>query len=348
MTLVQASPPLSAQPSAEDSAWREKAQYQAIQSWLQKNNAALIAHYYTSDILQNLCEESGGFVGDSLEMARFGQASNKSTLLVAGVRFMGESAKILSPEKSVFMLDIDAECSLDLMCDLASFKALRAAHPNRVAVVYANTSAAVKAESDWVVTSSIAKPIVAHLHKEGKPILFAPDKHLGRYIQSQTGADMLIWDGACLVHEEFNAKHAKKLKQTHPDAKLLAHPESPEALLKLADFIGSTTQMIEAAKSIDAPQLIIATEVNIFHKMQKVAPKKQLIPVITNQKDGLCRSCARCPWMALNDLAALANLCDNLDKGVREEEIHLDASLIKNAHIPLQRMLDFAKEHAAK
>ena len=216
---------------AERAALKER-----IKRLLKEKQTVLVAHYYVDADLQDLAEETGGCVSDSLEMARFGRDHPAQTLVVAGVKFMGETAKILSPEKRVLMPDLDATCSLDLGCPADEFGAFCDAHPDRTVVVYANTSAAVKARADWMVTSSIGLDIVAHLHAQGKKILWAPDKHLGGYIQKKTGADMLLWQGSCLVHDEFKAVELDLLKREHPRAKVLAHPESPEAVVALAVF----------------------------------------------------------------------------------------------------------------
>ena len=212
---------------------------QRIRELLKEKQAVLVAHYYVDSDIQDLAEETGGCVSDSLEMARFGRDHPAQTLVVAGVRFMGETAKILSPEKTVLMPDLDATCSLDLGCPADQFSAFCDAHPDRTVVVYANTSAAVKARADWMVTSSIGLKIVEHLHKQGKKILFGPDRHLGDYIQRQTGADMLLWQGSCVVHDEFKAIELELLKKEHPQAKVLVHPESPPAVIALADVVGS-------------------------------------------------------------------------------------------------------------
>src|SRR5476651_2854032 len=231
----------------------EKAFYKdKIKSLLKQRNAVMVAHYYTDPEIQALAEETGGCVADSLEMARFGSQHKASTLLVAGVRFMGETAKILSPEKTVLMPTLNAECSLDLGCPEQAFSDFCDSHPDRTVVVYANTSAAVKARADWMVTSSIGLDIVAHLHAQGKKILWAPDKHLGSYIQKKTGADMLLWQGSCLVHDEFKATELELLKAEYPHAKVLVHPESPANVVALADVVGSTTQIINAAVESEA------------------------------------------------------------------------------------------------
>src|SRR5690554_3143010 len=287
---------------------QEKADYKArIADALKAHDAVLVAHYYTDPLLQELAEETGGCVSDSLEMARFGKNHPASTLVVAGVRFMGETAKILSPEKRVLMPTLDATCSLDLGCPADEFSAFCDQHPDRTVVVYANTSAAVKARADWVVTSSCALPIVESLMDKGEKILWAPDKHLGDYIQRRTGADMLLWDGACIVHEEFKAKGLLDMKALHPEAAVLAHPESPRAVLEIADVVGSTTQIINAAVHLPNKTFIVATDKGIFYKLQQLAPDKEFIIAPTAGNDATCRSCAYCPWMAMNSLDRLYN-----------------------------------------
>ncbi len=317
----------------------EKQDYRnQIKALLKQQNAVLVAHYYTDPDLQSLAEETGGCVSDSLEMARFGKQHPATTLVVAGVRFMGETAKILSPEKTVLMPTLEATCSLDLGCPAEEFSAFCDQHPDREVVVYANTSAAVKARADWVVTSSIALQLVEHLHNQGKKILWAPDKHLGAYVQRETGADVLLWDSACIVHEEFKAKGLMDLKKVYPGAAVLVHPESPKAVVDLADVVGSTSQLIKAAQSMDNETFIVATDRGIFYKMQQQAPGKQLIEAPTGGNGATCRSCAHCPWMAMN---ALDNLAAELRN--HNNEIHVDAELVERAMIPLNRMLEFAK-----
>lgn len=310
-----------------------------ITALMAEKNAKLVAHYYTDALLQELAEDSGGFVGDSLEMARFGHDCDADILVVAGVRFMGETAKILSPEKKVLMPTLEATCSLDIACPIDRFSAFCDQHPDRTVVVYANTSAAVKARSDWVVTSSIAVDVVEHLMDAGEKILWAPDKHLGSYIQHKTGADMLLWDAACIVHEEFKARGLQDMKAMHPDAAILAHPESPAAVLEMADVVGSTTQIIKAAQRIPQSEIIVATDQGIFHKLQQLAPEKTFIIAPTAGNDATCRSCANCPWMAMNSLESMLQSLQQ-----ESEEVFVDAELAAKAMLPLQRMLNFASE----
>ena len=304
---------------------------------LKEKGAVLVAHYYVDADLQDLAEETGGCVSDSLEMARFGRDHDAKTLVVAGVRFMGETAKILSPDKTILMPDLDATCSLDLGCPVDEFTAFCDAHPDRTVVVYANTSAAVKARADWMVTSSIGLDIVKHLHAQGQKIIWAPDRHLGGYIQQQTGADMLLWQGSCLVHDEFKSIELDLLRAEHPHAKILVHPESPAAVVAQADVVGSTSQLIAAAVSLDAKEFIVATDNGILHKMRQAAPGKVFIEAPTAGNSATCKSCAHCPWMAMN---GLQNLIDVLESGANE--IHVESDIREKAVTCINRMLDFA------
>ena len=305
---------------------------------LETENAVIVAHYYTHPMLQRLAEETGGIVSDSLEMARYGADTDAETLIVAGVKFMGETAKILSPEKRVLMPTLEATCSLDLGCPIEAFSAFCDANPDRQIVVYANTSAAVKARADWVVTSSIAVDVVEHLDAQGEKILWAPDKHLGSYIQDKTGADMLLWNSSCIVHEEFKAKGILDMKAVYPDAAVLVHPESPAAVIELADAVGSTTQIIEAARNLPYETFVVATDQGIFYKLCEAAPDKQIIIAPTGGSGATCRSCANCPWMAMN---GLDNLVDSLRNGANE--IQVDVDLAEKAMRPLRRMLEFKR-----
>lgn len=311
--------------------WRER-----IKHLLIAQNAVLVAHYYTDPLIQALAEETGGCVSDSLEMARFGAEHPAQTLIVAGVKFMGETAKILTPQKRVLMPTLEATCSLDLGCPIDQFSAFCDQHPDRTVVVYANTSAAVKARADWVVTSSIALEVVEYLDVKGEKILWAPDKYLGSYVQKQTGADVLLWDGACIVHEEFKAKGITDLKALYPEALVLVHPESPSAVVELADVVGSTSQLIHGAKTHPNKQFIVATDQGIFYKMQQQCPTKEFIVAPTAGSGATCRSCASCPWMGMN---SLENLCAVLERG--DNEIVVETELRERAMKPLQRMLDF-------
>ncbi|MEM7219470.1 MAG: quinolinate synthase NadA [Pseudomonadota bacterium] len=310
-----------------------------IKALLKEREAVLVAHYYVDQNVQDVADETGGIVSDSLEMARFGRDHPAQTMYVAGVRFMGETAKILSPEKTIYMPTLEAECSLDLGCPPDEFEKFCQEHPDRTVVVYANTSARVKALSDWVVTSSVGLEIVEHLHAKGEKILWAPDKHLGRYIQHETGVDMLLWNGACIVHEEFKSKALFDLKAVYPDAGVLVHPESPAAVVELADCVGSTSQIIKGASELPHDTFIVATDRGIFHYLRKQNPDKRFIEAPTAGDGATCRSCAHCPWMAMNELEALR---DAIIDGTGRE-IHVDPELGKKAMIPLQRMLDFPR-----
>lgn len=309
-----------------------------IKLQLKEKNAVLVAHYYTEDDLQMLADETGGCVSDSLEMARFGHAHSATTIVVAGVRFMGETAKILNPEKQILMPVLEAECSLDLSCPANSFNAFCDEHPDRTVVVYANTSAEVKARADWVVTSSIATKIVRHLHEKGEKILWAPDRYLGGYIQKVTGADMLMWQGSCIVHDEFKARELIKLHSKHPDAAVLVHPESPLDVINQADLVGSTTEIIRAATTMKNDTFIVATDRGIFYKMKQAAPDKHFIIAPTGGEGASCGSCAHCPWMASNSLENLAQTLEH-----SSNEVQLDPQLGKQAMVSVKRMLDFAK-----
>lgn len=314
-----------------------------ITEGLKRNNAVLVAHYYCSPELQALAEQTGGCVADSLEMARFGQSHSAQTLIVAGVRFMGETAKILSPEKRVFMPTLEATCSLDIGCPVDEFSAFCDANPDRTVVVYANTSAAVKACSDWVVTSSIALDVVDYLDRKGEKILWAPDKYLGSYVAEKTGADVLLWSGSCIVHEEFKARGILDLKKQFPDAAVLVHPESPKPVVDLADAVGSTSQLINAARDLPNSTFIVATDQGIFYKMQQACPDKQLVIAPTAGNGATCRSCANCPWMAMNELQNLDVLLSDLNcaHALNACEVHVDEVVARKAMVPLQRMLDF-------
>ena len=318
------------------SAGRKDALRGKIKRLLKERDAALVAHYYVDGDIQDLADETGGCVADSLEMARFGRDHPASALIVAGVRFMGETAKILSPRKRVFMPTLEAECSLDLGCPPDEFQAFCEANPERTVVVYANTSVRVKALADWVVTSSVGLPIVERLAARGEPILWAPDKHLGAFIRARTGADMLLWSGACVVHEEFKFQALEDLKRVYPDAGVLVHPESPAAVIDGADCVGSTSQILRAAEELPFETFIVATDRGMFHKLRKAAPHKRFIEAPTAGDGATCRSCAHCPWMAMNELETLAT---SLESG--GGEIFVEPAIAERALRPLQRMLAF-------
>jgi len=282
---------------------------------LAAHDAVLVAHFYVDGDVQDLALETGGCVADSLEMARFGRDHPSQTLVVAGVRFMGETAKILSPGKRILVPDLEATCSLDLGCPPDAFAAFCDANPDRTVVVYANTSAAVKARADWMVTSSCALAIVRHLADRGEKILWAPDRHLGGYVARETGADMLMWNGACVVHEEFKGLELELLRAEHPDALVLVHPESPESVVAQGHVVGSTSQLLKAVVDGDAREYIVATDNGIFHRMRQLAPGKVLIEAPTAGDSATCKSCAHCPWMAMNEVQGVI---DALETGSGE------------------------------
>jgi quinolinate synthase len=311
-----------------------------IQELLSERDAVLVAHYYVDERLQRIADATGGCVADSLEMARFGREHPASTLVVAGVRFMGETAKILSPDKRVLMPALEAECSLDLGCPADRFAEFRAQYPDHVVVVYSNTSVAVKAQADYVVTSSIAVPLVEYLRDQGKRILWAPDRHLGDYIRRTTGAEMVLWDGSCVVHDEFRSRELEKLRLEHPAAAVLVHPESPREVVLQADVVGSTSQLIEAVRVRPEREFIVATDNRIFYKMQQAAPDKRLIEAPTGGHSATCRSCAHCPWMAMNDLTRLEQV---LDHG--GQEVHVPEADRIRALRATEKMLEFAAKH---
>ena len=323
---------------ADRAAWTARAAAQ-----LKAHDAVLVAHYYVDGDLQDLALATGGCVADSLEMARFGRRHAARTLVVAGVRFMGETAKILSPDKRVLMPDLDATCSLDLGCPADEFAAFCDAHPDRTVVVYANTSAAVKARADWMVTSSCALPIVEHLKAAGEKILWAPDRHLGRYIQEQTGADMLLWNGACIVHDEFKGLELELLRREHPRARVLVHPESPRSVIAQADVVGSTTALLKAVVEGDAKEYIVATDSGLMHRMRQLAPGKTLLEAPTAGDSATCKSCAHCPWMAMNGLRGVV-ACLEAGRG----EIVLDEAVRRQALGCIERMLDFVERDGAR
>lgn len=319
----------------------EREEYKArIKVLLKEKNAVLVAHYYTDPEIQALAEETGGCVADSLEMARFGKDHPAETLIVAGVRFMGETAKVLTPEKNVIMPTLEATCSLDLGCPIDEFNAFCDQHPDRTVVVYANTSTAVKARADWIVTSSCALEIVEHLDELGEKIIWGPDRHLGAYIEKQTGADMLMWQGACIVHDEFKTKALVDMKALHPDAAILVHPESPAEIIELADSVGSTSQLIKAAQALPNKKFIVATDRGIFYKMQQLCPDKEFFEAPTAGEGATCKSCAHCPWMAMNGLKEIEQALLS-PKG---REIFVDMNLRNGALKSLDRMLNFNAE----
>jgi quinolinate synthase len=296
----------------------------------------LIAHYYVDHQIQALAEEVNGCVSDSLEMAKFGKLSKSNLLVVAGVKFMGETAKILSPEKKVIMPTLEATCSLDIGCPAEDFKNFCSQYPDREIVVYANTSAKVKALADWVVTSSIAVEVIEYLDSLDKKIIWGPDKHLGSYLQTQTDADMVLWDGSCIVHDEFKFDGLQKMKKLHPDAEVLVHPESPKEVVGLADMVGSTSQILNSAKNSKSKKFIVATDKGIFYQLLKNNPNKEFYEAPTAGNGATCKSCSQCPWMGLNSLKNLEEVLKNLDN-----EIYVDPQVSLQANKSLSRMINF-------
>lgn len=293
-------------------------------------NAVIMAHYYTVPEIQEIAD----FVGDSLALAQQAAKTDADIIVLCGVHFMGETAKIICPDKKVLVPDMQAGCSLADSCQASEFESFVKAHPDHTVISYVNTSAAVKALTDIVVTSSNARKIVDQLPADEK-IIFGPDRNLGNYINSVTGRNMLLWDGACHVHEQFSVEKLVELKQRYPNAKVLAHPECKSVVIKLADVVGSTQALLNYAVKSDQNQFLVATESGILHEMQKQAPDKEFIPVPPN--DSTC-ACNNCSFMKLNTLEKLY-IC------LRDEsnEIFVDADIAKKAIRPINRMLEMSK-----
>lgn len=301
-----------------------------IRKLAEAKNALILGHYYQSEDIQEVAD----FVGDSLDLSRKAKATDKEIIVFAGVKFMAETAKILNPTKKVLLPDMAAGCSLADNCPPDEFKAFLEDYPDHVVVSYINCSAEVKAMSDIICTSSNAEALVAKIPAD-KKIVFAPDANLGRYVMKQTKRDMVLWQGACIVHEAFSMEKLTKLISEHPEAKLVAHPEAEDHLLKLADFVGSTKKMIDYVKQSDHHTFIIATEVGILHEMQKQAPGKLLIAAPSHE-DNTC-ACSECAFMKLNTLEKLYRCLL-----YETPEIKLDEALLKKAAIPLDRMLELS------
>jgi quinolinate synthase len=332
--------------AAENVSSEEKDYYfSEIKKILKESNTSIIAHYYCNDAVQELAEKTGGFIGDSLEMAKWGKKSPFDRLIVCGVRFMGETAKILSPEKQILMPQLKAECSLDLGCPADEFSKFCDEHPDRTVVVYANTSAAVKARADWVVTSSIAVELIEYLHSRGEKIIWAPDRHLGSYIQRTTGADMLRWQAHCVVHDEFKSEALSKLIEQYPDAAVLVHPESPADVVARATVVGSTSQLIKAAAGLEQKTLIVATDSGIFYRLRQSCPDKELIVAPTFGEGATCRSCAHCPWMAMNGIKEIYAALTSDD--TQPYSITVEENVRLGALKSLNRLLDFSEKKVA-
>ncbi|MCH8684741.1 quinolinate synthase NadA [Pedomonas mirosovicensis] len=300
-----------------------------------ERNAVILAHYYQEPQIQDLAD----FVGDSLDLSRKAAATDADVIVFCGVKFMAEVAKILSPNKTVVLPDLKAGCSLEDSCPPEEFAKFRAAHPDHIALTYINCSAEVKALSDIIVTSSSAEHILSQLPADQK-IIFAPDRHLGGYLARKTGRDMLLWEGSCIVHENFSEQELIKLKAEHPDAPVAAHPECPAHILDHADYVGSTKGILDFALASDADTILVATEPNIIHQMQSQAPHKTFIGV--PGADGQC-NCNMCPFMALNTLEKLYLCLRDLTPQIEvPEDVRVKAAQ------SLQRMLDMAPKTAGQ
>lgn len=301
-----------------------------IKELAKEKDALILAHYYQSEEIQQVAH----FIGDSLDLSRKAKASDNKIIVFAGVKFMAETAKILNPDKKVLLPDLSAGCSLADNCPPDLFSEFLKRYPDHVVVTYINCSAEVKALSDIICTSSNAEKIVSQIPRD-KGIVFAPDKNLGRFVMKQTQRDMVLWDGACIVHEAFSIEKLIKLISENPGSKLVAHPEAEDHILKIADFVGSTKKMIDYVKNSKDQSFIIATEAGILYEMQKEAPNKELIAA-PSQEDNTC-ACSECAFMKVNTLEKLYNCLLN-----ETPAIHLDKELIKKASIPLERMLELS------
>lgn len=310
---------------------------QEIHRLRKEMNAVILAHYYQELELQDMAD----FIGDSLDLSRKAAATNADVIVFCGVKFMAEVAKILSPSKQVLLPDMNAGCSLEESCPPAKFKAFREQHPDHIALTYINCSAEIKALSDIIVTSSNAEHIIRQI-PEDQPILFAPDKYLGAYLAKKTGRDMLLWEGTCIVHEQFSEKELVKLRNQHPDAHIIAHPECPEVILKYAEHIGSTSSLMQFAEAHNGDEMIVLTEMGIIHQMQKIAPNSTFYDVPGLDETG-CAHCNTCPFMKLNTLEKLYLSMVN-----RTPEITLDETLRVQAESSLRRMLEMSPNPAKK
>jgi quinolinate synthase len=302
--------------------------FEEIKRLKKEKNAVILAHYYQDSDIQDVAD----YIGDSLGLAREAEKTNADMIAFAGVHFMAETAKLLNPDKKVVMPDFRAGCSLADSCPPAAFKKFKDAHPDHIVISYINCTAEIKALSDIICTSSNAVSIVESV-PAGQKIIFAPDKNLGAYIIKKTGRDMLLWDGACMVHEIFSMQKITKLKMQHPDALVIAHPECEEPVLKLADFIGSTTALLKFTQTNAAKEFIVATESGILHQMQKSEPLKTFIPA---PPENNC-ACNDCPHMKLNTLEKLY-LCLKHEK----PEVIIPGRLMQDAFRPLKRMLEIS------
>jgi quinolinate synthase len=304
--------------------------FDEINKLKKEKNAIVLAHYYQEPDIQDVAD----YIGDSLGLAQRAEKTDADVIVFAGVHFMAETAKILNPQKKVLLPDIKAGCSLSDSCPPHLFKAFKDKHPDHLVISYINCSAGIKALSDIICTSSNAKAIVETLPNKQK-IIFAPDKNLGAYINKVTGREMLLWNGACMVHEIFSLEKITRLKQRHPDAKLIAHPECEEAVLYLADYIGSTTQLLKYTETNDSSFFIVATEAGILHKMRQNAPNKTFIAA---PPDNTC-ACNDCPHMKLNTLEKLY-ICMKYE----QPEIKMDEKLRIAARVPIKRMMELSRQ----
>ncbi|MCB0321928.1 MAG: quinolinate synthase NadA [Bdellovibrionales bacterium] len=302
---------------------------EAIARLKREKNAVIMAHYYQESAIQDIAD----YIGDSLGLAQEGAKTDADIIVLAGVLFMGETAKILNPEKTVLVPDLAAGCSLADNCPADEFQRFIARYPDHTVVTYVNCSAEVKGLSDILCTSSNAVKII-HSIPTDRPILFAPDQHLGRYLMRVTGRDMVLWEGACMVHESFDARNIVRLKARHPDALVIAHPECPTAVLDLADHVGSTSSLLSFAKTSGARKFIVVTESGIIHQMQKACPEKQFIAAPNNES---C-NCAECPYMRLNTLQKIYQCLLH-----EEPAVELAPEVIAKALLPLERMLELSK-----
>ncbi len=292
-------------------------------------NAVILAHYYQEDDIQDIAD----IIGDSLELARKASETTADVIVFCGVKFMAEGAKILNPSKTVLLPDMAAGCSLESSCPPDRFRAFRAAHPDHLAISYINCSAAIKAQTDIIVTSSNAEAIIQSLPQEQK-IIFAPDRFLGGYLNKKTGRDMLLWDGSCMVHERFSEKELVKLKTRHPNAHVIAHPECPESLLNYADYIGATSGLLRFAEQHPGEEFIVLTEAGILHQMKKRSPGSIFYPCPSALDGGACVGCNTCEYMKLNTMEKLYRCMRD-----RTPELILPPELMVAARRPLDRML---------
>jgi len=301
-----------------------------------ERNAVILAHFYQDSEIQDIAD----FVGDSLDLSRQASKTNADEIIFCGVKFMAEVAKILSPQKKVLIPDFKAGCSLEDSCKPRDFAEFRKSHPNAIAITYINCSAEIKALSDIIVTSTNAKKIIEQLPRD-QEIIFAPDQHLGRFIEKQTGRKMILWNGSCIVHEQFSEKELVKLIANHPQALVIAHPECPEALLKYANHIGSTSSLIEFTKKNQGLEFIVLTEPHIIHQMKKINPLGKFYGCPFINTAG-CSSCNNCPYMQLNNLEKLYEVMKYGNSSKFGGEIELPESLRVEAYKPLIRMLEMS------